>query len=416
MTKIAPVIFDRYELTFHKYILLFTMYQVSFWEEQSFYAPQDFIVVGAGLAGLWTALELRLAMPAATITIVERGNIPMGASTRNAGFACFGSPSEMISDAKAMGEDAMWSIAEMRYKGIEKIRNYFPAKSIDFDDCGGYECFETKQQVDAISTNLHWLNKGMKAITGIDASFNWNDEKLASSGFTGFAGMMENRMEGGLHSGKLVQALLQLAASKSINILYCADVIGWHDDGKSIHVATPHKELQCKNLVLATNAFLPMLASDSKIVPARGQVLVTAPIQGLRVQGTFHFDEGYYYFRNVGDRVLLGGARKTSFDAERTTEFATTAKVQQELERFLSTHILPITSYTIAHRWSGIMAFTENKLPQVKQLQRNVWSITCCNGMGVALTPIIAEKLVQQITGSFNEPLFPSSLHLPATL
>ena len=58
------------------------------------------------------------------------------------------------------------------------------------------------------------------------------------------------------------------------------------------------------------------------------------------------------------------------------------------------------------------MAFTKNKLPEVNKLDKHVWLVTGCNGMGVALTPIIAEKLVQQITGSFNEPLFASAIHL----
>jgi gamma-glutamylputrescine oxidase len=387
----------------------------SFWEEESFYAPCDFLVVGAGLAGLWSAFELNKQFPSASITIVERGNLPIGASTRNAGFACFGSPTEMISDAETMGYDAMWRIVELRYQGIEKIRSVLGDAAIDYDDCGGYECFSSIEEMQRVEENLAWINEGMAGITGQSNCFQFTNDKLASFGFAGFTGMVENKKEGGLHSGKLVKSLLQLLASKGINILFSTDIIGYTREGQSIAVATANARLHCKQLVLTTNAFLPQLHVDCGIVPARGQVLVTAPIHGIPMRGTFHFDEGFYYFRNVGDRVLIGGARNKAFTEEQTTELETTALIQNELERFVSTHILPHQSYTIEHRWSGVMAFTKNKLPVLQQLETGVWLLSCCNGMGVALTPVMAEQLVQQITGTFKQPLMASSLHLPTT-
>jgi glycine/D-amino acid oxidase-like deaminating enzyme len=43
--------------------------------------------------------------------------------------------------------------------------------------------------------------------------------------------------------------------------------------------------------------------------PARAQVLITKPIDSLKIKGTFHMDRGYYYFRNIDNRVLIGGGR-----------------------------------------------------------------------------------------------------------
>ena len=116
----------------------------SIWEQESFYAPQDFIIVGAGLAGLWCALELKINHPSASITILERGSIPTGASTRNAGFACFGSATELIADRDTMGE-TMWDVVAMRYKGINKIRKVFGDEVIEYTPCGGFECLSNEQ-------------------------------------------------------------------------------------------------------------------------------------------------------------------------------------------------------------------------------------------------------------------------------
>jgi hypothetical protein len=69
-------------------------------------------------------------------------------------------------------------------------------------------------------------------------------------------------------------------------------------------------------------------------------VLITEPIENLDIKGTFHLDQGYY-FRNIGDRILLGGGRNLDFDVENTTEFAQTEIVQNKLEELLKEVILP---------------------------------------------------------------------------
>ncbi|MEO6721196.1 MAG: FAD-binding oxidoreductase, partial [Ferruginibacter sp.] len=122
------------------------MSELSIWEKESFYSAQDIIIVGSGFTGLWSALHLKLLHPHFKITILERGAIPTGASTRNAGFSCFGSPSELIADAREIGEENMWRLVEMRYKGLLEIRNFFSDEEIDYDACGGYECYTTGSQ------------------------------------------------------------------------------------------------------------------------------------------------------------------------------------------------------------------------------------------------------------------------------
>src|SRR3954462_6246083 len=120
---------------------------VSIWEKESFYAPQDVIIAGSGFAGLWSALFLKKKNPGLKVTIIDRGLIPTGASTRNAGFACFGSLSEIIYDAKTMGTDKMLQLVEMRYKGLDRITKHFSEKSIDFSLPGGYELYDSGEKV-----------------------------------------------------------------------------------------------------------------------------------------------------------------------------------------------------------------------------------------------------------------------------
>ncbi len=370
----------------------------SLWEQESFFAPSDVIIVGSGLLGLWTALEIKLRKPSTLITIIDRGVIPIGASTRNAGFACFGSPGEMISDAKTMGEEQMWQLVEMRYRGIQKIRKHFGDTEIGFDAIGGYECFNaTSIKLEEIKDRLSWINSEMEVITGVSNTFKWCSNKMNGFGLHCFDALIENQLEGGIHSGKLVLGLIKKLQALGVTILQGIDVSGWEKGNLSIEVQTSTMSLQTQQLIICTNGMLSTIAKDLYIEPARGQVLVTSPINQLLLKGTFHFDEGYFYFRNVGNRVLIGGARNMDREKEKSNDFLLNDNIQQELEQFLKRHILQNISYTITHRWSGIMGFTSNKLPLVTKLEEDVYAAICCNGMGVALSPIIAEEIFNDV-------------------
>lgn len=370
------------------------MMQFSYWEQHSFLQKPDIIIAGAGLMGLWTALELKKSNSKLSILIIERSAIPTGASTRNAGFACFGSPSELLRDAEKSGEDAMWQLVEMRYKGIQKILHHFNQQSIDYNGCNGYEVYKQHDEtITKVSDKLHWLNAGMKSITGSAETFAWCNHKLQEQQLTGFEAMIENSFEGSLHSGKLVQQLIKLCTQNDIQLLFSIELKNWNTTATGVEVNTSLGKLCCHQLILATNAFTHAIC-DADIQPGRGQVIVTSEIPHLQLNGTFHFDEGFYYFRNVGNRVLLGGARNLAFDEETTLAFEVSSSIQSALEDFLKEHILQNQSYTIDYRWSGIMGFTSNKKPLLQLIDKNVVAVSACNGMGVALSPIMAEQVL----------------------
>lgn len=375
--------------------------QISIWEKESFYAPKDVIIVGSGLVGLWCAWHLKKNDPKLSVAIVDRGIIPTGASTRNAGFACFGSVTELVEDAARFGEDNMLQLVEMRYKGLQRIRKVFKEDSIDFDLCGGYELFSEKEaaRMGELEHETDRLNKLLSAITGKNTTFKQADKKIAGLGLHHVTHLIENKLEGYLHSGKLCQSLLQAVQSMGVTVLNAIEISGFEKQNDHIELYTNQfVHLRTSRLLICTNAFARQLLPTLQIVPARGQVLVTSPIDNLPLKGTFHFDAGYYYFRNLGNRVLLGGARNKAFEEETTTELTITNTIQQELEHFLSTYILPGYSYHITDRWSGIMGMGNEKLPIVKEVSPQVFCAVRMSGMGVALAPIIGEQIATLLT------------------
>jgi gamma-glutamylputrescine oxidase len=378
------------------------MEQLSVWEKESFFAPQDVIIIGSGFAGLWSALKLKEKNPDQKITILERGIIPTGASTRNAGFSCFGSPSELLNDIAIMGEEKTWQVVSMRYKGLHEIRKYFSDYAINYDASGGYECFrEGAADWELCAGKLDWLNERLRVITSLQDTFTIADKKLNTFGFKGFAHLIESGSEGGLHPGKFVQALLQKIQGMGVQVLTGIEVKKYELANGMVKITTKQNiSFSAKKLLLCTNAFTKTLLPEIEITPNRGQVLITGTIPNLKMKGTFHFDRGYYYFRNLDNRLLIGGARNKAFKEEETTETATTSIIQNELEDFVRRHLLPNNSFSITDRWSGIMAMGSEKLPIVKAIDQQVFCCVRMNGMGVAIAPVVAEKVACLINES----------------
>lgn len=375
---------------------------LSIWEKESFFAPADVIIAGGGLTGLWSAFYLKKRNPGLRITIAERGIIPSGASTRNAGFACFGSPTELLHDVATLGEDQTLSLFEMRYRGIQKTRKLLGRKAIGFEKCGGYELFigQTEAQSRETAERIQWLNKLIQPVTGSVKTFVRADKQIKKLGLSGVSHLVYNPYEGSLHSGKLCEVLLHLVRSLDVNILPGLEITGYEETASGIKAYTASGVvLSGAQLLICTNAFARQLLPSLEVHPARGQVLVTSPISKLRLNGTFHYQEGFYYFRNLGTRVLLGGARNIAIEKENTEEPGVSDLIQDHLESFLSTHILSGKKYEITDRWSGIMGMGPEKLPIVRKISAGVFCAVRMSGMGVALAPVAGEQVSAMMLG-----------------
>ena len=378
---------------------------ISVWEQSTYFAPKDLVIVGCGFVGLWTAYEAIHQNPKLNITILERGTIPSGASTRNAGFSCFGSVSELISDIQLMGEAAMLETVKMRYDGLQRIQEVFKAKEIDYNQWGGYELFEGKKgakndesglyDISKLESDIAYLNKILAPAlktpkkNGKYLPIYTNASKhIKKLGFQGIEALAFNQLEGQLNSAKLVLALQKAVQAKGVQILFNTEVKKFKSHKKGVTITTNLEAvLETKQFLVCTNGFAKQLIPSLDVVPARGQVFVTEPIKNLKFKGCFHFDEGYYYFRNLGNRLLLGGARNADFKNEKTYSLETSATIQKVLEDCMMQRILPKGSKKpkIELRWSGTMGMGTIKKPIIEQVQPNVYCAVRMSGMGVAI-------------------------------
>jgi gamma-glutamylputrescine oxidase len=292
----------------------------------------------------------------------------------------------------------MLELVEMRFKGLERIQKYFNKKLIDFELCGGYELYDPSDKVstEQLKNNIDYINSLFKPVTDKKKTYKLADEQISSFGFGNTKHLVKNNLEGFLHSGKLVQALLNTVQGMGVQVFNQTEIKSFQERNDTVELETNHNfRLVARQLLICTNAFTKQLLPEEDIIPARGQVLLTSPVKNLPFCGTFHSDEGFYYFRNLGNRVLLGGARNKAFDEEQTTDMNTSDLIQNQLQKYLDEVVLTgfKDQYTIEHRWAGIMAMGTEKTPLVKEIRSNIFCCVRMSGMGVALAPIVSQQV-----------------------
>ena len=227
----------------------------SFWETQTYFTNIDLIVVGSGIVGLNAAINFKEKNKNAKIVILERGILPHGASTKNAGFACFGSVSELLADLKKSTEDAVWQTVEMRIKGLELLRKRLNDKHIDYKEYGGYELFDNISRFEECSNSIDYFNKQLKSFVGVKNSYSIENKKIEDFQFKQIKGLILNKKEGQINTGKMMQNLIQLALSKGIIILNSISVTKLQDLNTEVVLHSSIGDLKAKSVIIATNGF-----------------------------------------------------------------------------------------------------------------------------------------------------------------
>ncbi len=378
---------------------------LSFWEKQSL-INYDIIIIGSGIVGLSTAISIKEKSPGKRVMVLERAVLPTGASTKNAGFACIGSLTEILDDLKVMSAEEVLQLVALRLSGLRKLKARLGESNIEYAENGSWELIRNEQSELAALNSLDDINEKLKPVVGgkafecypykaKKAEFGFNDRYVEY--------VVKNNYEGELNTGKMMRCLIDLCLAKGVEIKTGCNVvkIDENETGVSIIVSNSFSETEivfrATQAGICTNAFTGSLYPDLDIQPGRGQVLVTKPISNVTFKGIYHFNKGFYYFRRLGDRVLFGGGRNLDIETERTTDFSANEKIRKDLLDKLADMILPGQAFDVEDWWTGIMAFGATKKPILKRQSKSISLGVRMGGMGVAIGSEIGEQLAEMI-------------------
>ncbi|MEO1021315.1 MAG: FAD-dependent oxidoreductase [Bacteroidota bacterium] len=354
-----------------------TRYEPSYWEQVHFRSPYDLVVIGAGLVGQSAALFYKQLNPAARVLVIERSFAPFGASTRNAGFTCIGSITELEADLETEEEDVLRKRIARRYKGLQLLRETLSDQAIGYQPVGGIEIFRDEDGFRCAFEHVDRFNAWIKEDVGARATFS-NDTFFGKK-------VIMNRLEGAIHTGKMMRTLHSQCQKAGVDFLWGNEI---NHLELSANELTTNQNLHIRyhQCAVCTNAFTKTVLPNSRIVPGRGYVFVTRPLEVMKWKGTFHYDRGYIYFRNIGsDQILLGGARNVDEEGETTTAFGVNPSIKKHLIDFANEMLELEEGWEIEMEWSGIMGYTPTKEPFLSRVSEQVVAAVGLSGMGVAL-------------------------------
>lgn len=374
------------------------MNAISYWEKKHFWNYRDYTIIGCGITGLTASIFIKHKYPKARVTILDRGTPGNGASTKNAGFACFGSLSEILDDLKSNTAENVFTIVKNRYNGLMKLRSLLPDKYTGYIQSKGYEIFMGKEReiYEDCMQNIDFVNKILGDVIG-PYPYVSSDNLIDKFGFKNVDHLITNTYEGVIDTGLMMKNLFQLALSEGVEIYNGVNVdeIEITLDNPVLH--TNYGEIKTGIAVVATNGFAGQLFPEKDVKPARAQVLITKPIENLKIKGCFHHNCGYNYFRNVDNRILLGGGRDLAKAEETTYSMENTNKIIDYLISLLSEVILPHTAVEIDYTWSGIMGVGNSKEVILERLGPSTIGAFRFGGMGVALGTLIGQKVAAMV-------------------
>ena len=212
----------------------------SYWEYKEWFANTDFVVVGSGIVGLNCAIYLKERFPKSKVLVLEKGLLPQGASTKNAGFACFGSISELLSDLKTHSEQEVFQLVKKRWDGLQILRNLLGDKNIDYQQHGGYELFFNETLFEACKNKIEELNQllfplfNAHVFSTVQNKFNFQNTVPS---------YLVNKFEAQIDTGKMVSQLLKKAQGVGVKVLNNTSVLDFSEEANQVNITTNQWEL-----------------------------------------------------------------------------------------------------------------------------------------------------------------------------
>jgi len=359
----------------------------------------DVIIVGAGIAGLSVAYWLEKLNPNLNVAIIEKTQIGIGASGRNAGFVTCGSAEHFYKLEKQFGLNKATEI----WKFSEKNRELLKSEIIE-DDSASVNFLSTGSCTVAPSEDdwqrYHSLAATMKSV---DIDVELIDEKYLGShyGVRNFSGAIQYIHDGVIHPIKLLSKIK--SKLHKTKFIFGTEVHGLESAGLDWSLRLKDKNVTANKVIFCLNGYSNTALSELTdiVKPQRGQVILTEPLPHF-VQGPCYLTKHLCYFRQLPTgELLIGGFRNHDIEAENTSEDQITPKIQNALKDFAHSYFQNTDNVKINFQWSGIMGFTPDDQMIIGEhpKKKNVHVMAGCSGHGMGLSFHAALTLVENLNG-----------------
>jgi gamma-glutamylputrescine oxidase len=349
----------------------------------------DAVVIGGGVTGC--ACALVLAQGGMRVHLHEAREIASGASGRNGGFALRGGAMPYAEARRELGAEpaaALWRLTERYLERLAELAGDA------FRRVGSVRLAADEAEYDYLSADYQALLED-----GFEAE--WLDELPPP--LAGFLAAISHPGDGALQPARWVRRLAALAGEAGAEIR------------EQSHVHSLD-ELGATHVVIATDGYSQGLLGelDAAVRATRGQVVVTERLPDQLFPCPHYARHGFDYWQQLPDgRLVVGGRRDATLEAEYTTVEETTEVIQAQIEELVRELLgrLP----RITHRWAGLFGTTADRLPLVGPVPGadGFWVAAGYSGHGNVMGLACGELVARAILG---EPAPELSLFDPGRL
>jgi glycine/D-amino acid oxidase-like deaminating enzyme len=362
----------------------------------------DVAVVGAGYAGLSTAIEL--ADNGVAATVVEANEPGFGASTRSGGGVSGG-----VNIGKSFSGKSIDPNSERAFRLISDAGDAFALIeriikrekiACFWEKRGRFVGAWAPKHYDSMARRVELLNRA----AGSDCAMvprSRQREEIASDYYHG--GMVVER-SAKLHPALYYKGLLDAARRRPITICGKAPVGKIERQGSKWRLETARGLIDADEVVIATNGYTgdatPRL--KRRVIPIASHIIATEELDpelaaSLIPKGRTLSDTRrvlcYYRMSPDGKRVVFGGrARFTPVTP------ATSAPI---LHRFMLDRFPQLRGARVTHAWTGNVAFTLDAVPHMGRDDGMHYALGC-NGSGVAMMTYLGYQTARKIVGKAN--------------
>ncbi|AXF24780.1 FAD-dependent oxidoreductase [Burkholderia pyrrocinia] len=375
----------------------------------------DAIVVGAGFAGLSTALELTAR--GARVVVLEREFAGFGASGRNAGYLGGGQALEYELFVKRVGHEQAKRIVGFYDEGVAYVERKLVEYRIDCDYRAsgiiraGVHPSQEKRLRESMETGIalgspaQFLDGAAMRERGIPPAF------LFGAYLPG---------GGTLDPGKYVTGLRRAALAAGVKLYEHTGLLDF-EAGATVRVRTARGSASAPVLVLATNAYTPQLGLlGDKVIPVRVSALETEPLSDAQLaalgwpnrEGIMTSHLTMESHRLTARNTLLLTTKRLHYVYGSQTpnvpdDAAYRALLKSLHERFPQLGNLPVRAC-----WSGYVSMAGDALPVVGATgaHANVFYTAGCSGHGVGTQSLIGRVLAERIRDG-TSPLLDALTH-----
>jgi glycine/D-amino acid oxidase-like deaminating enzyme len=372
----------------------------------------DLLVIGAGLSGLWAALQAAEQSPARSIAVLDGGDLAWAASGRNGGF-CSASLTHGLANGLSRWPGEMPTLLRLGHENLDEIEDTVHRLGIDcgFTRSGELTVAVQPWQLAELEESYGHARRLGEQVQLLDAA---QTRALVDSPCY-LGGMRDARGTAVLDPARLVWGLADELGRLGVRLHERSRVIGLRDEGDRVRAETPDGVVRARQVVLATNAFpSPLHRVRPYVVPVWDHVLATEPLTPQQraaigwVGGEGLSDAGnrFHYYRLSADgRLVWGGyAAHYYFGGDLSPRRRRNAGTEQVLLDHLLSTFPQLEGVRLSHVWGGaIDTCTRFTAFWMRGLGGKVVGVEGYTGLGVGASRFGARVALELLEGRQTE-------------